>query len=475
MRRDASPGLRLPPRVWLCALAAAVAGVAVFVNSLHGKFVMDDAVAVVGNQDLRPETPLSALMLNDFWGTPLETEKSHKSFRPLTVLTWRWNYALSGLDVWGYHVGNVAGHALSTGLATLCAAAVLGDVRAAAAAGLLFAVHPVHCEAVASVVGRAEVVSGALFFAAFLAYAAAALPHRTRPALLLAALLLAFLAMLAKEGGLTVLGLFVAWDRLVVAPSAARSAAAEARRQRQRQQPGEERAPAAGGGAAAAPASAAMASGSDPAAAAALRATAAVARAANVRSLLRCLLSLAVLGGSLAWRARITGSSFGPTFSDVDNHIHYGPTPFVRALTYAYLHGRYALLLVWPGAAALAAAAARCRCPRAPLSRAHPSAPAAGLWLALLLAHPPPPPFALPLALAPLPESIPRHPSHPSVVVGGLLLQRHSARALGARPPQPAVSGGLPRRWHHVCLRHRPGAAALQPQARWRRGKGAQR
>ena len=41
---------------------------------------------------------------------------------------------------------------------------------AAVISGLLFAVHPVHTEAVAGVVGRAEVLSAVFFFAALLSY-----------------------------------------------------------------------------------------------------------------------------------------------------------------------------------------------------------------------------------------------------------------------------------------------------------------
>jgi hypothetical protein len=49
---------------------------------------------------------------------------------------------------------------------------LLGNVGAAEIAALLFALHPVHCEAVASVVGRAELLS-----ALFAVLAILALPH----------------------------------------------------------------------------------------------------------------------------------------------------------------------------------------------------------------------------------------------------------------------------------------------------------
>ncbi|CAH2092283.1 unnamed protein product [Euphydryas editha] len=39
-------------------------------------------------------------------------EQSHKSYRPLTVLTFRWNYAVHGLQPAGYHLVNLLLHAL---------------------------------------------------------------------------------------------------------------------------------------------------------------------------------------------------------------------------------------------------------------------------------------------------------------------------------------------------------------------------
>ena len=51
--------------------------------------------------DLRPQTSLSKLMEHDFWGTPLRSNRSNKSFRPLTVLTFRINYSIHELDPFG--------------------------------------------------------------------------------------------------------------------------------------------------------------------------------------------------------------------------------------------------------------------------------------------------------------------------------------------------------------------------------------
>ena len=48
------------------------------------------------------------------WGQPLCSERSHRSFRPLTVLGLRLDYSLGGLRPEGYHAVNVALHAAAS-------------------------------------------------------------------------------------------------------------------------------------------------------------------------------------------------------------------------------------------------------------------------------------------------------------------------------------------------------------------------
>ena len=79
----------------------AVLSFLVYSNSRHCDFVFDDVSAIKDNLDLRPTTPWVQLMYNDFWGTPMSAERSHKSYRPLTVATFRLNYLLDGLNPLG--------------------------------------------------------------------------------------------------------------------------------------------------------------------------------------------------------------------------------------------------------------------------------------------------------------------------------------------------------------------------------------
>src|SRR5207245_2493071 len=76
-----------------------------------------------------------------------------------------------GGAAWWFHAVNVAWHA-GASVAVAWLARLWSGERAALAAGLLFAVHPVHVEAVANIVGRAEVMAG--LFAILAVYAALA-------------------------------------------------------------------------------------------------------------------------------------------------------------------------------------------------------------------------------------------------------------------------------------------------------------
>ena len=151
--------------VRLAAVVCAAIGFMVYVNSLDCRFCFDDLSAITENQDLRsvlirqkslfilhtyyrPDTPWVELLRNDFWGTPMHIEGSHKSYRPLTVATFRLNYMLHELEPLGYHLVNVLLHSAVVYLYVLLCGVVFSEVWPALIAGLLFAVHPIHTEAV---------------------------------------------------------------------------------------------------------------------------------------------------------------------------------------------------------------------------------------------------------------------------------------------------------------------------------------
>ena len=137
--------LRLGVAGVLCSLV----GIACYLNTLDCGFCFDDDAAVENNKDLRPNESWTNLLWDDFWGTPMADKDSHKSYRPLCVATFRLNYLLHELQPMGYHLVNVLLHGAVCYLyVQLCGVVFSGAVWPALIAGLLFAVHPIHTEAV---------------------------------------------------------------------------------------------------------------------------------------------------------------------------------------------------------------------------------------------------------------------------------------------------------------------------------------
>ncbi|XP_067907107.1 protein O-mannosyl-transferase TMTC1 isoform X2 [Heterodontus francisci] len=205
----------------LCVALCAAA----YCNGLTGELVHDDVWAIVNNPDLRASAPLPSIFHNDFWGKSMGDNSSHKSYRPLCILTFKLNILLGGMTPLYFHVVNVGLHCAVTSLLLYtCDKAVFRDRRLAFLAAVLFAVHPVHTEAVTGIVGRADLLACVLFLLAFLSYLRSVncsyigeyFPPTSSPLFLLLSLFLGTCAMLVKETGITVFGVCLIYDLLVL-------------------------------------------------------------------------------------------------------------------------------------------------------------------------------------------------------------------------------------------------------------------
>ena len=86
-------------------------------------------------------------------------------------------------------------------------------------AGLLFATHPIHTDAVTSIVGRSEMMSGTVSMLSFLVYSSAFKEHDRINAdfrKIILSILLAGVAVMCKEQGITAIGINAAYDIVVV-------------------------------------------------------------------------------------------------------------------------------------------------------------------------------------------------------------------------------------------------------------------
>lgn len=189
-----------------------------FANTLANGFVWDDALLVQSNPWLDGPQHLGDIFGTHFWGFASRADLSRNYYRPLVHVTLMLCRAAFGLKPWGYHLVMLLGHVAVSGLVYRVALLFTGERSsegrpgghlAALAAGLLFAVHPIHTEAVAWVASINDVaLAVGLLLALYLMGTSA-------PGLTLRCALagLAFLAaLLFKEPAVLLPGMVAVWD-----------------------------------------------------------------------------------------------------------------------------------------------------------------------------------------------------------------------------------------------------------------------
>lgn len=142
-------------------------GLLIYLVTLGNDFTYDDNAIVRENARVRDAFDVRALWLTDWWNNPTKHEPildpgRDRLYRPLTMHSFAAQYAIHGLWAPGFHAINVSLHIGCCWLVWLLGWRILHDRVCAAAGSVLFAAHPVHVEAVANVVGRAEVLAALL-------------------------------------------------------------------------------------------------------------------------------------------------------------------------------------------------------------------------------------------------------------------------------------------------------------------------
>jgi Flp pilus assembly protein TadD len=197
---------------WLIPLLA----ILVYLNTFGAKFTYDDVDIVEKNETIRTLSRAPELFSSTYWaGVDSATDRS--LYRPVTMITYAVQHSIHGLRSELYHVVNVALHVLASILLFLLIREIFRDNAIALVSGLLFAVHAVHTEAVASVVGRAEILAFMGILGCTLSYFKAMRQSGNRAAIWSAVSILAYLAgMMSKEGGIMAPAVIITTEVLVV-------------------------------------------------------------------------------------------------------------------------------------------------------------------------------------------------------------------------------------------------------------------
>ena len=217
---DASRGER-PGGVRAGAAVAAGLALIVYVNALSNGFLADDVQTIAFS--LAAGHPLNVHSLLLAPGV-IVRGGSKGTYGPLTAWTFVAAHVM-GADVQlVHHLANVVFHVIAAALVVLTAAATGLSPPAATLAGLLFAVHPIHTEAVAHIASRGSVLSTALLLLALLWWRRGGSALRE-----LGALTACALALLADEQALPVVLLLPLAD-FVLPPVASSDRRSGARR-----------------------------------------------------------------------------------------------------------------------------------------------------------------------------------------------------------------------------------------------------
>lgn len=166
-----------------------VLALAVGALTLDGGFVYDDGSALFRNPLVAGDLPASAAFTHDYWGGPLD--QPIRSYRPLIPLAWHALWSVAPQNPLPFRLLSCLLHVAATASVFALLLRALKE-RAALAGALLFAVHPVHAEAIGAIVGQSDLASAALGCTVLLCGVST-----LRRACLSAALLL--VACLAKE------------------------------------------------------------------------------------------------------------------------------------------------------------------------------------------------------------------------------------------------------------------------------------
>ena len=195
----------------MALLAVALLAVMASLSGIQNGFALDDVHIIVENNRVHALSEAWRMFGQTYW----PPDEGASLYRPLTIVVFAVQWALGHGSAVPFHVTNILLYAI-VAVALFRLALLLVPLPAAFVAAALFAVHPLHTEVVANVVGQAELWVALLVIVAVFRYIRARrkgpLPYRE--VAILAALY--FAACMFKEHAIVLPALLVAAEFTVV-------------------------------------------------------------------------------------------------------------------------------------------------------------------------------------------------------------------------------------------------------------------
>ncbi len=144
-----------------------ILGLAVYANSINGKFIWDDEVLIRENEYIKDWSYLKKILTCDIAaGAGID----FTSYRPLQMVTYLINYSLGKFDVRIYHLTNIFLHIIAALCIFWLVNILFNDRLISLFTSILFVVHPIHTAAVTYISGRADPLAAIFILLALIFY-----------------------------------------------------------------------------------------------------------------------------------------------------------------------------------------------------------------------------------------------------------------------------------------------------------------
>jgi protein O-mannosyl-transferase len=164
-KNDPSPSMRWAIHVLVHLLCIGIYLYPILQPNPYGGPTLDEMhIMSSDNQDIQGDSSLLTILKNDYWGRPMQKEDSHKSWRPLTVLSLR---HLKGLyntqQLTTHRIVNILAHATAADLVGILATRLFPAVSSPfllhIITKIVFALHPTHVEVTANAANRNHIMA----------------------------------------------------------------------------------------------------------------------------------------------------------------------------------------------------------------------------------------------------------------------------------------------------------------------------
>lgn len=197
------------PNTGLYLLVVALCAFLLFSGSLSYSLVWDDGPMIRYAEKAAEKGTIIGVLSSDYYSG--DSEGSWGFYRPLVQWSFLFDMSLYRKGLWNPHLTNVLLHTAVSALVFLLLLRFVSEPLTAFLAAMLFAVHPVHVEAVAFVSARADLWASLFLLAATWLWMKGRRPASASPSTVIASGACLFLACLSKELALVWPAVMVLW------------------------------------------------------------------------------------------------------------------------------------------------------------------------------------------------------------------------------------------------------------------------